>query len=171
MCLTRRFARSGSRSPAPRSACSAGRRPGRRRVPRRRTSMWPWIKRWRDWAMRDFWSMPRSSPQPQALHYSFEKAGLTLHDQPIPWNAEVVLVEALVRLGPSVARRKADFSIHLPGGNIVSAESLRQQTAEDRARIFFRFPPPPQTLKADFVWRDKMLGQLTLPVLSCDEFL
>ena len=63
--------------------------------------MWPWIKRWRDWAMTDLWSMHRIGPQPQALHYSYEKAGLTLHDQPIPWNAEAVLVEALVRLPAS----------------------------------------------------------------------
>ena len=55
--------------------------------------MWPWIKRWRDWAMHDLWPLYRIGPQPQALHYSYEKAGLTLHDQPIPWNAEAVLVE------------------------------------------------------------------------------
>ena len=73
--------------------------------------MWPWIKRWRDWAMNDLWSMHRSSPQPHALHYSYEKAGLTLHDQPIPWNAEAVLVEALVRLPPGSQRRKADFQL------------------------------------------------------------
>ena len=60
--------------------------------------MWPWIKRWRDWAMHDLWPMYRLGPQPQALHYSYEKAGLTLHDQPIPWNAEAVVVEAMLRL-------------------------------------------------------------------------
>src|SRR6478609_2785994 len=103
--------------------------------------MWPWIKRWRDWAMREFWSNPRTSPEPQALHYSFEKAGLTLHDQPVPWNAEVVLVEALLRLGPSVRRHKADFSLRVPGRDPVPPESLRHQGAEDRARVFFRFPP------------------------------
>src|SRR3989442_12746841 len=110
--------------------------------------MWLWIKRWRDWAMHDLWPMHRTGPQPQALHYSFEKAGLTLHDQPIPWNAEVVLVEALVRLPAAVPRRKADFTLHLPNGQVVAAESLRQQTAEDRARLFFRFPPPPETVAA-----------------------
>jgi hypothetical protein len=122
--------------------------------------------------MRDFfWSVPRMGPQPQALHYSFEKAGLTLHDQPIPCNAEVVLVEALVRLPPSVPRRKADFCLRLPDGQTVPAEALRQQTAEDRARIFFRFPPPPQTVTAELFWRTSRLGQITLPVLTCDEFL
>ena len=34
------------------------------------------------------------APASQGLHYSFEKAGLTLERQPIPWNAEAVTVEA-----------------------------------------------------------------------------
>ena len=32
--------------------------------------MWPWIKRWRDWAMHDLWPLHRIGPQPQALHFS-----------------------------------------------------------------------------------------------------
>ena len=76
--------------------------------------MWPWIKRWRDWAMRDLWPLYRIGPQPQALHYSYEKAGLTLHEQPVPWNAEAVLVEALLRLPESAGRRKADFHLRVP---------------------------------------------------------
>src|SRR2546421_6552113 len=115
--------------------------------------MWPWIKRWRDWAMTDLWSMHRIGPQPQALHYSYEKAGLTLHDQPIPWNAEVVLVEASVRLPAAVPRRKADFVLRLPSGKTIPAESLRVQAGDDRARIFFRFPPPAQTAVAELYWR------------------
>ena len=57
--------------------------------------MWPWIKRWRDWAMNELWPMSRIVTGPQALHYSYEKAGLTLPGQPIPWNAESVVVETL----------------------------------------------------------------------------
>ena len=66
--------------------------------------MWPWIKRWRDWAMNDLWSMHRLGPQPQALHYSYEKAGLTIPGQPIPWNAEAVVVEANLRLRSTAPR-------------------------------------------------------------------
>src|SRR5205807_10226715 len=95
--------------------------------PRRRTSMWPWIKHWSDWAMHDFWFMHRIGPQPQALHYSYEKAGLTLHDQPIPWNAEAVVVEASLHLPPVVARRKGDFQIHILGQVPVAADSLRRE--------------------------------------------
>ena len=67
--------------------------------------MWPWIKLWRDWAMHDLWPLYRIGPQPQALHFSYEKAGLIVHDQPIPWNAEAVLVEATLRLPPAAAAR------------------------------------------------------------------
>src|SRR5438445_7450466 len=133
--------------------------------------MWLWIKRWRDWAMHDLWPMHRIGPQPQALHYSYEKAGLTIPDQPIPWNAEAVLVEALVRLPSSSARRKGDFQIHLPDQPPQPAESLRRAENEDRHRLLFRLPPPPTTTAAEVLWRDHSLGQLTLPVLSRDEFM
>src|SRR5262249_40008416 len=108
--------------------------------------MWPWIKRWRDWAMNSLWSMHRTSPQPQALHHSYEKAGLTIHDQPIPWNADVVLVEALLRLPSGVKRRKADFQIHVPGLPSIPAETLRRQEGDDRYRLFFRIPTPCKTV-------------------------
>src|SRR5438093_2920644 len=117
--------------------------------PRRRISMWPWIKRWHDWAMRDLWSSHRTSPQPQALHYSFEKAGLTLHDQPIPWNAEAVLVEALVRLPASVARRKADFLLRVGRQEPLPAESLRRQEGDERYRACFRIATPAQSTTAE----------------------
>src|SRR5438128_2067955 len=128
--------------------------------------MWPWIRRWRDWAVHDLWPMHRSGPQPQALHYSFEKAGLTLHDQPIPWNAE-----ALVRLPASVARRKADFLLRVGRQEPIPAESLRRQEGDERHRAFFRIATPAQSTTAELVWRTTTLGQLMLPVLSREEFL
>src|SRR5262249_12241369 len=121
--------------------------------------MWPWIKHWRDWAMNDLWPMHRISPQPQALHHSYEKAGLTVHDHPSPWNAEAVLVEALLRLPTTVARRKAEFQIQIPGHPPVSADTLRRQENEDRHRLFFRLPVPAQTTTAELVWRNHRLGQ------------
>jgi hypothetical protein len=133
--------------------------------------MWRWIKRWRDWAMHDLWPMHRSGLQPQALHYSYEKAGLTLHDQPIPWNAEAVLVEASVHLPPSNPRRKADFQLRVGRQQPVAPEALRKEENNDRHRLFFRIPPPHQSVTAEVVYRDHPLGQLTLPYLSRDEFI
>jgi hypothetical protein len=133
--------------------------------------MWPWIKRWRDWAMHDFWPLYRIGPQPQALYYSYEKAGLTLANQPIPWNAEAVLVEAALRLQSGGSRRKADFQLRLPGQEPFPAEQLRRHEADDRYRVCFRLPPPCTTVAAELLYRDHVLGQLTLPFLSRDDFL
>jgi hypothetical protein len=133
--------------------------------------MWPWIKRWRDWAMNDLWPFYRITPQPQALHYSYEKAGLTVHDQPIPWNAEAVLVEARLRLPASAGRRKADFALRLPGRDPVPADDLRRHDGESHYRISFRAEPPGLTTTAEVLYRSHVLGQLTLPFLGRDEFL
>jgi hypothetical protein len=137
--------------------------------------MWPWIKRWRDWAMHDLWHMRRHSPQPQALHFSYEKAGLTVHDQPIPWNADVVVVEALLRLSNPAARRRGDYQVRIAGQEPIPADNLRPEDGaspgEDRFRIFFRLPAPIQPLTAEIYWKNHSLGQLTLPVLSREDFL
>ncbi|HXG10177.1 MAG TPA: hypothetical protein VNK04_10340 [Gemmataceae bacterium] len=133
--------------------------------------MWPWIKRWRDWAMHDLWPIYRTATQTQALHYRYEKAGLTLHDQPIPWNAEAVVVEALVRLQGGAGRRKADFRLRLPGQEPLPTDSLRRQEGEDFYRVLFRLAPPPTTTTAELLWRNHVLGQLTLPVLGREEFI
>ncbi|MFO0808965.1 MAG: hypothetical protein U0746_10105 [Gemmataceae bacterium] len=131
--------------------------------------MWPWIKRWRDWAMTDLLPLYRLGPQSQALAHSYEKAGLTLHGQPIPWNAEAVLVEATLGLRES-ARRKADYSLRLAGREPLPADSLRRGDAVDRYHLFFRFPTPPAGTTAELLYRGRVLGRLDLPVLDAAEF-
>jgi hypothetical protein len=132
--------------------------------------MWPWIKRWRDWLMNDLLPLYRLGTQPQALHYSYEKAGLVVNEQPIPWNAEAVLVEASLRLPPS-ARRKTDFLLRVPFHEPFPAEQLRRQEKEDRYSVLFRIPPPGCVASAELLFRDHFIGQVGLPFLSRDEFL
>jgi hypothetical protein len=121
--------------------------------------------------MHDLWPLHRG-PQPQALHYSFEKAGLTIHDQPIPWNAEAVLVEASVRLPAAGPRRKTDFQLKIGRQDPLAPEVMRKEDPrEEHHRIFFRAPVPLQSTTAELLYRNYTLGQLTLPVLSRDEFL
>jgi hypothetical protein len=105
------------------------------------------------------------------LHYGYEKAGLTLYDQPIPWSAEAVVVEAAVRLAASTPRRKADFQLRIPGQELQPAETLRRQDGEELHRVLFRLQPPGTTTTAELLWRNHVLGQVTLPVLSREEFL
>jgi hypothetical protein len=133
--------------------------------------MWPWIKRWRDWAMNDLWPFYRVSPQPQAIHYSYEKAGLTVLDQPIPWNAEAVLVDARLRLPASAGRRKSDFQLRLAGRDPVAADEMRRQDSDNHYRLSFRVEPPGVTTTAEVLFKTHVLGQLTLPYLGRDEFL
>src|SRR5260370_1586749 len=97
--------------------------------------MWPWIKRWRDWAMHDLLPLHRTGPQPQALHFSFEKAGLTLDDPPIPWNAEAVLVESLIRLPARAGRRQAHFPRRPPGPDPLPPEKLGPGEPQTRAPV------------------------------------
>lgn len=139
--------------------------------------MWPWIKRWRDWAMNDLWPVFRStagSPN-QPLHFSFEKAGLTLENQPIPWNAEAVLVEATVsRLPAPGMRSKADFHLSLADPlQSIPVESLRQDDAESPVRLYFRFPVPRRSTAAELRWRGRPLpgGRIDLPVLAEEQYL
>jgi hypothetical protein len=133
--------------------------------------MWRWIKPWRDWVMNDLWSMHRSSPQPHALHFSYEKAGLTLYDQPIPWNAEAVLVEALVRLPGAGQRRKSDFQLRAGRQDAVAPESMRREDNTEYHRLLFRLPPLMRALTVELVYRDHQVAQLHLPFLSCEDFL
>jgi hypothetical protein len=133
--------------------------------------MWPWIKRWRDWVMPDHWPMQRAGLRPEALHYSYEKAGLTVHDQPVPWNAEAVLVEGCVSLGATATRRKGDFRLRVGLGEPLAPESLRRQDGEDRHRLFFRLPPPSESTALELLYKTHMLGRVSLPVVSRDEFL
>jgi hypothetical protein len=133
--------------------------------------MWPWLKHWRDWAISELWPMHRLRPQPQALHFSYEKAGLVLPGQPIPWNAEAVVVEAWLRLPPSAGRRKTDFSVRYLGHEPIPAEHLRRQDATDAYLVVFRVPPPGRVTQAELLFREKVLGRIDLPFLSREEFV
>jgi hypothetical protein len=133
--------------------------------------MWPWLEQLRDWAMHDLWPLSRIRPQSQALHASYEKAGLTIHDQPIPWNAEAVVVEAALRLPAGTGRRKGDFFLSVPGQSLHPAEHLRRAEGEDLYRVSFRFTPPGTSTTAELLFREKPLGKVDLPFLSREDFL
>jgi hypothetical protein len=133
--------------------------------------MRPWLEHWRDWVMNELWPMSRRGPRAQGLHFGYEKAGLVVHGQPIPWNAEAVLVEALLRLPPSCSRRKGDYFLRLPGCEPVCAEQLRRQEEGDRYRVQFRIEPPGREVTAELLYRRHVRGQITLPYLDRETFI
>lgn len=131
--------------------------------------MWHWIRHWRDWAMNEIVTPHRMASQPQSLYFSSEKAGLVLQNQPIPWGAEAVLVEALLRLPPT-ARKKTDFTLRLNDLSSICAETIRKDESSDRYRLFFRLQPPAVSTMGELFWRHHPLGKLELPVLTAAEF-
>jgi hypothetical protein len=122
--------------------------------------MWPSIKRLRDWATVDR----------TAVHVSAELAGLVLSNQPVPWNAEAVIVEAGLRL-PTGARRKDDFALHLPNRQPLRPDALHMEGPGDRHHIVFRFPMPGSPTVAEMTWRDRTLGRAEIGILSKETFL
>ncbi len=133
--------------------------------------MWPWIKRWRDWAMHELWPSHRSGTKPQALKYCYEKAGLVVEGQPIPWNADAVLIEGWVRLPAGVQRSKSDFMLRLVGqvGEYPAAD-FRKHQQSDRWQLSFRLGVPAQPVTAEILQRHRPLGQVSLPILTEKEF-
>jgi len=110
------------------------------------------------------------------MHYSYEKAGLTVDNQIIPWNADAVLVECLLRLPISTGRRKTDFTLQLPNAPPIPTDSLRVEDGSDNCHLFFRLPVPTASTTAELRWRDQPLQPLErsyiqLPLLSRAEFL
>ena len=100
--------------------------------PRWRISMWPWIKRWRDWAMHDLWPMYRIGPRPQALHFSYEKAGLIRARSAHSLECGGRPGRGDAAAAPSPAnRRKTDFHLRLPGSELVPAERTAENEADD----------------------------------------
>src|SRR5947209_7704975 len=134
--------------------------------------MRPSIRHWPGCPMNELQPTYRISTEARALHYSFEKAGLVLHDQSIPWNADAVLVEANLRLTTPGARLPADYLLLVPDRQPVVAEAVRKQEGdEDRYSVTFRLPPPARTQTVALQWQGHGLGQLELPILSREQFL
>lgn len=132
--------------------------------------MWRWIRHWRDWAMSEIVTPRRLAGQPQALYFRFEKGGLTLDNQPVPWSAEAVVVEALLRL-PTTARRRGDFTLRVPGFDPIPAEVLKADDVGQRHRLYFRFPVPKASGTAELMWRMHVLGRVEIPVVTPEQFL
>jgi len=131
--------------------------------------MWPWMTRWLDWVTTDVLPLRRTRPHGQAVHTRYEKAGLDLYDLPVPWNADAVVVEVLLKLPPA-ARKKTDFTFRLPGREPIPADALRPE-ADNRYRLLFRLPVPAATTDGEVLWKAKHLARVSVPVLTAAEFV
>jgi hypothetical protein len=141
--------------------------------------MWSLTEHWPGWAtlvspkMREsLWPLFRSSvPAVQGLQYAYEKAGLLVRNEPIPWNADAVLITALVRFPNGVVRRKTDFMLRLAGQPPVEPATLHRYEDTGNFCMQFRLPPLTKSLPVDLLWRGSSLSQTLLPFLSLDDFI
>lgn len=106
----------------------------------------------------------------QAIRFGYEKAGLRVRNEPIPWNADAVLVEAWIWSAPDNARRKGDFQLRVPGCATVTPVLLQPQTEPDVLCVTFRLPPLHSEGVARLYCQGNMLGQVLLPFLSPEMF-
>jgi hypothetical protein len=126
----------------------------------------------REWFGRRF-SLPLSRLRGRQIHtiqFSYEKAGLRVVGEPIPWNAEAVLVEAIVRLPANTAWRKSDFQLRTPGSHPSLAVQVDPAEEDWCFRVLFRLPPLSQAADAVIAWQGYKLASLRLPFLSADDF-
>lgn len=130
------------------------------------------LKRWRISAFRNvFWPFLRlTGPRLREIRFSYEKAGLAVAGEPIPWNADAVLVEAVVR-SPSGILRKGDFQLRTRDRVPRMAIAVHPDSDPAAVRLVFRLPPIQCPTWVAVHYQGKLLGQVVLPFLSAEAFL
>ena len=124
-----------------------------------------WTTRWLAWARDNL--LRRARPLPLSAAVGYERAGASRWEQPVPWTADAIVVDVLLRLPATV--RKSDFALRLPFATF-PADALRQD-ADDRHRATFRFPVPLDTVRGDLLWRGRVLASIPVQVLTPASFL
>jgi hypothetical protein len=130
--------------------------------------MWHQLQRWRGWAANAFF--PQGKLQVHGIDFAYQKAGLSVRNEPLAWNAEAVQVEATLRLPPLEGWSRGDFSVQVPGAPPAPAETL-EPAGDCLYRARFRLLPPAGPTEAELAWRTYPVGRLALPFLSQEEFL
>ncbi len=125
-----------------------------------------WTTRWLAWARDNLFR--RARPRAISATIGFERMGVTRWESPVPWTADALVLDILLR-GPVAANRKQDFSLRLPSVTFL-ADALRPD-ADDRYRITFRFLVPAASRRADLLWRGRVFATISVPVLTPGEFL
>jgi hypothetical protein len=112
-----------------------------------------------------------SGPKLQSLRFQYEKAGLTVADEPIPWNAETVVIEASIWFPPGTVPRKSEFQLRTPDRVPRMPVTLAPAGEGDTVRVVFRLPPIQAQTLAVVQYQGAPLGQIALPFLAANTFL
>ncbi len=107
----------------------------------------------------------------RGLHVRYEKSGLILDALPVPASADVVIVEANIKIA-KVKLEKHDFVLQAEGDTEpTTAEVIVRDNARTSARIYFRIPTPKRSVRVAIRWREHSLGEITIPIQAAGDFL
>ena len=109
-------------------------------------------------------------PRVKGIRFGYEKAGFSVWDEPVPWNAEAVLVEVLVCLPDEGDRSGDGYSLRLRGTPARKAVTFRP-TSPGLGCASFRLPPLRDATPITLCWQSHPLAEAVPPLLSAEEFL
>jgi hypothetical protein len=106
------------------------------------------------------------------IHTGYEKSGIVVRAEPIPWNADAVLIEVQVWF-PQRIWSKAEFALELPGEPPVMPVAQQPVVGAEEGTVcfVFRMPVPSRPSRVGLFWRCDFLAHIPLQTLSREEFL
>jgi hypothetical protein len=126
---------------------------------------------WRDWAKPRLWTAGPGAPRAETCRFYYEKGGLQIRDEPIPWCADSVIVEVAVKMPMGVPRRRADFRLDLADRQTIAPDQFFRADTSDEHVISFRFPRLERSSTVAVTWRNVRFVEISLPYLDCDDFI
>ena len=131
--------------------------------------MWR-LKQWLSRRPQKLFRLLQRGPRLSAIWHSYEKAGLRVSDEPIAWNADAVIVEALLEWSGKPLNTRNDFELHISGEAPVRPTFVEACDPE-LYHIVFRLMPYQRSRIAVIHWRSRPIGVVELPYLSRETFL
>jgi hypothetical protein len=134
--------------------------------------MWSRLKCWGKWTapkLRAACHLP-ARPRVLGIQFRYEKAGVSVCNEPIPWNAEAVRVEALLQEPDGDGGARGDYYLRVPGYPPLTADTFRS-LPRAVGSASFRLPPLRELTRVELCWRSQLLDQLVLPFVPAEQFL
>ena len=125
---------------------------------------------WHSRGLRGMWRFFRRFPRVLGLWHSYEKAGLRVSGEPIPWNADTVLVEALVEWSGNPLVSRIDFELRTSDEIPLTPASLEERGG-GFYHVLFRLAASRGARAGMLYWRSRPLARVELPYLSRERFL
>ncbi len=132
--------------------------------------MWSLIRPWRAWAMRDNWLSTTPGVHIRSFVHRHTLGNFTFEDEAIPWSADTLELEAVIQCGPRRRPQQSDLMLRLETGDSFTAIDFRPEQVGNSFRIRFHVGVPKRSTVAQLFLRQWTLGQITLPMLSAQQF-